>query len=42
MRASMKVVKMRIPATKIPVPILMYVRREKVTNASATSTMLEM
>ena len=36
------VVRMNIPATNIPAPMLMYVLRENVTSASMTRTMLEM
>ena len=36
------VVRMNIPATNIPVPMLMYVLRENVTSASTTITILEM
>jgi hypothetical protein len=36
------VVRMNIPATNIPVPMLMYVLRENVTRASTTITILEM
>ena len=36
------VVSMNIPATNIPVPMLMYDLRENVTSARTTSTILEM
>ena len=36
------VVRRNFPAAKIAVPMLMYVRRENVTNANMMRTMLEM
>lgn len=42
MRPTKIVVRIRIPVTNIPVPMLMYVLRENVTSASTTSTILEM
>ena len=41
-RARKIVVRTNIPATYIPVPMLMYVLRENVTRANTTSTMLDM
>ena len=42
MSAKKIVVRMNIPATNIPVPMLMYILRENVTRASTTITILEM